>query len=239
MAEHQIPQSSPASYKHWFDLTVLVLAHLLLAPIWILLWTMIPLLIWLGDRGPIFYRQRRIGKDRRIFTILKFRTMVPGADQQGPAWTSEADPRVTRIGRLLRRTALDEIPELLSIFKGDMSFVGPRALDVEEHFGLEKTIPGFDRRLCVLPGLTGLAQVYNPDDDAHGKFHYDCQYLERRGPVLDTKILLLSVRNTLIGRWDQRGGKPAGAGSEEASLDEEVTTGGISASSPKDSAGKT
>ena len=200
--------SKQPSHKRWFDLSILALAHLLLLPLWLLLWTLIPLLIWIADRGPVFYKQERVGKDGRVFTMRKFRTMVRDADRDGPAWTTEGDPRVTRIGKLLRRTALDELPELLSIWKGDMSLVGPRALDVEEQKGMEELIPGFAHRLQVLPGLTGLAQVYDRADDASDKFSYDLEYLERVGFWLDSKLLIISVWNTLTARWDRRGGKP-------------------------------
>ena len=106
-----------------------------------------------------------------------------------------------------RRTALDEVPELISIFKGHMSFVGPRALGVEEYQQLRAEIPGFEKRLCVIPGLTGLAQVYNKSDGPLGKFEFDLQYIERFGFWLDVKLILLSVTNTLTARWDQRAGK--------------------------------
>jgi len=207
-------------YKRPFDLTVLVLAHLIppLTLIWILLWTLIPLAIWLDVRGSVFYRQKRAGKQGRPFTVLKFRTMVLDADRQGPAWTVDGDSRVTRVGRLLRRTALDELPEILSIWKGEMSLVGPRALDVEEEESLERQIPGFEGRLQVLPGLTGLAQVYDRTDNALDKFRYDQEYLRRMGPWLDLKLLALSLRNTLAVRWDQRSGKPAKVKSECAAL---------------------
>ena len=195
------------SYKRAFDLAILVVAHLILAPVFALLWAGIPLMIWLDDRGPIFYRQQRPGKDSRLFTVRKFRTMVVDADQRGPAWTTDRDPRVTRVGRLLRRTALDELPGVLSIWKGDMSLVGPRALPVEEQNMLEERIPGFANRLRARPGLTGLAQVYDQDDEAQAKLHYDLQYIHRMGPVLDLKLLVLSVVNTLLARWDTRTGK--------------------------------
>ena len=120
-------------YKTWFDLSILVFAHVLLSPLWIILWLVIPLLIWLDDRGPVFYRQKRMGKNSVPFNVIKFRTMVVDAENQGPSWTTDDDPRVTRVGRILRRTALDELPEVISIWQGNMSFVGPRALDVEEH----------------------------------------------------------------------------------------------------------
>lgn len=196
-------------YKRWFDLTILILAHLVLLPLWLALWTLIPLVIWLGDRGPIFYRQERAGRDGRPFSILKFRTMVPDAANRGPAWTTEGDPRVTRVGRILRRTALDELPEVLSIWKGDMSFVGPRALDVGEQKALESKVPGFDQRLRALPGLTGLAQIYDRTDDAAIKFRYDLEYVQRMGLWLDLRLMFLSVCNTVLGRWDKRSSKVA------------------------------
>jgi len=208
-AENQVHKVERGAYKSWFDRTVLVMAHLLLLPLWLLLWTFIPLFIWLGDRGPVFFRQERAGKHGRVFTILKFRTMVSNADRMGPAWTTDADPRVTRVGKLLRRTALDELPEVLNIWKGEMSLVGPRALDVAEQGSLEESIPGFEQRLQVSPGLTGLAQIYDRSDNAYDKFRYDLSYLDRMSPWLDVRLLVLSVWNTLGARWDQRRGKAA------------------------------
>ena len=207
-------------YKLWFDLSILVPAHVFLLPLWALLWTVIPLLIWISDRGPVFYRQERAGRDGRTFVILKFRTMVLDADLKGPAWTFEGDPRVTPVGKFLRRMALDELPGVLSIWKRDMSLVGPRALDIEEQTSLEQQIPGFERRLKVLPGLTGLAQVYNRTDDAYAKFRYDQEYLDRMGPWLDAKLLFLSVWKTMTGKWDNRSGKSSMAGLRTAPLDQ-------------------
>ena len=195
------------SYKRWFDISVLVLAHLLLLPLWVVLWTVIPLLVWLEDRKPVFYQQKRMGKDSKPFNVIKFRTMVIDAEERGPAWTTDDDPRVTRVGRILRRTALDELPELINIWKGDMSFVGPRALDLDEQRSLEQLIPGFAKRLQVRPGLTGLAQIYDKIDDPHEKFRYDMEYLQKFNPVLDARLLLLSVWNTAFARWDHRSGK--------------------------------
>jgi lipopolysaccharide/colanic/teichoic acid biosynthesis glycosyltransferase len=218
MAEKPAGKPGRDSYKRWFDLTILGLAHALALPIWALLWTFIPLLIWLGDRGPVFYKQKRVGMEGRAFTVLKFRTMVLDADRKGPAWTTDGDVRVTRVGRLLRRTGLDELPEILNIWKGEMSLVGPRALDVDEEKLLERQIPGFEGRLQVLPGLTGLAQVYDRTDDSLDKFRYDQEYLRRMGPWLDLKLLVLSLRNTLAARWDHRSGKPAEGKTESAAL---------------------
>ena len=195
------------SYKRWFDLSVLILAHAFLLPLWVVLWIVIPILIWTGDRGPIFYRQNRLGKDRNPFTVLKFRTMIVDAEIRGPTYTTDGDPRITRVGRVLRRTALDELPEIISIWKGDMSFVGPRALAIDEHQYLEKLMPGFEKRLQVRPGLTGLAQVYDKGDDPFKKYKYDMEYLRKLNPAMDAKLMILSVLNTLIARWDHRSGK--------------------------------
>lgn len=195
------------SYKRPYDITILLVALFMLFPIWILLAVAIPIAIWLGDRGPVFYQQKRAGTNGKAFTILKFRTMIPDAQLAGPAWTTKDDPRITTVGRVLRRTALDELPELLSILKGDMSFVGPRALDVNEHRELEEKIEGFAIRLKVRPGLTGVAQVYDRHDNATDKLAYDISYLKNMSAILDTKIMILSVFNTIAARWDQRTGK--------------------------------
>ena len=183
------------------------MAHLLLLPLWILLWAVITTVIWLEDRGPVFYRQQRMGKHGKPFNLIKFRTMVVDAKDRGPAWTTDGDPRVTRVGRILRRTALDELPEIISILQGNMSFVGPRALDLHEQRYLEELIPGFENRLQIPPGLTGLAQIYDKIDDPYEKYRYDMEYLEKLSPFLDARLLLLSVWNTVIARWDHRSGK--------------------------------
>ncbi len=175
------------------------------------LWLIFGFLIILEDGFPVFYTQKRVGKNGKIFIVRKFRSMIKGADRKG-IWTNDNDPRVTRVGRFLRRTAMDELPSLLSILKGDMSFVGPRALVVEEQRLLEKQIPGFEKRLAVRPGLTGLAQVYNPEDDPHRKLELDLEYIKTMNFLLDIKLILLSFLNTFTARWDKRRGKRAQKG---------------------------
>jgi lipopolysaccharide/colanic/teichoic acid biosynthesis glycosyltransferase len=207
MSESVSSSNPRAHYKRWFDLSLLVLAHLLLFPLWASLWAVIPFLIWLEDRKSVFYRQKRMGKNGKPFNVIKFRTMVIDAEEQGPAWTTDDDPRVTRVGRILRRTALDELPQIICIWKGDMSFVGPRPLDLNEHYALEELIPGFEKRLKVQPGLTGLAQIHNKNDDPFEKFRYDMEYLKKLGLILDVRLILHSVWNTIIARWDRRSGK--------------------------------
>lgn len=201
-------------YKRPLDLLILITAHILLAPLWVLIWLVLPAAIWLQDRGPVFYRQRRAGRNGVAFYVLKFRTMIPDADRHGTPWKAERDSRVTGIGRILRKTALDELPQVINIFKGEMSFVGPRALDSREQALLEERIPGFGRRLAVRPGLTGLAQVNNRADVATDKLRLDIQYIESMSPWLDLKIILRSAFNSVTARWDRRTGKASMPGTQ-------------------------
>jgi lipopolysaccharide/colanic/teichoic acid biosynthesis glycosyltransferase len=178
-----------------------------------LLWILISLAIILDDRCPVFYLQDRIGKKGKIFKALKFRSMVNDAEKEtGPIQAKEKDPRVTRVGRILRATAMDELPQLVNILKGDMSFVGPRALrpaELEIHgnpgtVSLED-IPGSRERQSVSPGLTGLAQVYLPTDALREeKFGYDLQYIKIQSFWLDLKLIVLSFWITFRGKWESR-----------------------------------
>jgi len=173
-------------------------------PLWFIVIFIIPLLIWLEDKGPIFYSQERIGKNKKIFKVYKFRTMIPDAENlTGAVWSTKNDPRITKIGHLLRKTALDEIPQLLNIIKGDMSFVGPRAERPELHNKFIKSLPEFDKRLEVTPGLSGLAQISGSYDlDPSKKIKYDIDYIKKMNLLLDIKIIILSVFNSLLARWD-------------------------------------
>lgn len=178
------------------------------------LWGVFAGLVKLEDGGPVFYRQERVGKDGRIFFALKFRSMIPNAEAgRGPVQAEYDDPRVTRIGRFLRATAMDELPQLWNIFIGDMSFVGPRALRPLE---VEIRSPGpgamrtddslnYQRRHQVQPGLTGLAQVYAPRDaKRRQKLRYDLLYIRSRSFWLDIKLIALSFWITIRGRWESK-----------------------------------
>jgi len=179
-------------------------------------WALIAVAIKLDDGGPVFYGQERVGRAGRRFQSWKFRSMVPNADQlYGRLQAGERDPRVTRVGRVVRATAMNELPQLWNIFKGDMSFVGPRALLPEEmeirgpreSVPLEK-IPGYDVRQQVRPGLTGIAQVYAPRDiPRRQKFRLDRLYIEKQNFGLDLKLFVLSFWVTLRGKWEHRGRK--------------------------------
>jgi lipopolysaccharide/colanic/teichoic acid biosynthesis glycosyltransferase len=133
--------------------------------------------------------------------------MIQNSENVGPSWTTDGDHRITGVGKFLRRTAMDELPSIISIWKGDMSFVGPRALDVNEERLLEEEIPDFACRLNVLPGLTGLAQIKDKFDVATVKLQYDLEYIQRMNIWLDLWIMIVSVINTITAKWDQRAGK--------------------------------
>ena len=199
----------PKTYKlkRPLDLLMIIVGLLfpLLWPLWFIVIFIIPLLIWIEDRGPIFYSQNRIGKNKKVFKVIKFRTMIPDAEKaSGAVWSTKDDPRITRIGHLLRRTALDEIPQLLNILKGEMSFVGPRAERPELHEKFSKEIPGFDKRLDVTPGLSGLAQINGSYDlDPKEKLVFDIDYSKKMSLFFDIKIIIVSVFNSISARWDQ------------------------------------
>ncbi len=173
-------------------------------PLWIIVIFIIPLLIKLEDKGPIFYSQERIGKNKKVFKVYKFRTMIPDAEKiTGAVWSTKDDPRITKVGHILRKTALDEIPQLLNIIKGEMSFVGPRAERPELHNEFVKRIPEFDERLKVTPGLSGLAQIRGSYDlDPGEKIKYDIEYIKKMNLFFDIKIIILSVFNSILARWD-------------------------------------
>ena len=173
----------------------------------------IALAIKMEDGGSVFYRQERWGQSGICFKAYKFRTMVTNSDHDfGIKQAGENDPRVTRVGRILRAMGLDELPQLLNIFKGDMSFVGPRSLAVGEIVqdvkGEEvnyEDIPGFWERLRVRPGLTGLATIYLPKDATpHRKFRYDLLYIRKQSFRLDLRLIALSFWISFRGKWETR-----------------------------------
>jgi len=176
------------------------------------LWALIAAAIKLDSPGPVFFSQPRVGEGGRTFQVLKFRSMIADAERaSGPLQAGEDDPRVTRAGRLLRATAMDELPQLWNIFRGDMSFVGPRALRPEEieYAGgaavpLDE-IPGFAERCRVMPGLTGIAQIYAPRDiTRRQKFRFDRLYIRRQSFALDLKLIVLSFWISFRGTWEAR-----------------------------------
>jgi len=208
------PGEAPAGQrgKRWFDAGLATVGLILSAP----LWPLVAAAVKLEDGGPVFFRQRRWGWHGERFTALKFRTMTPDADVGGGSRPATvADPRVTRTGRVLRATGLDELPQFLHILRGEMSFVGPRALAVDERVpdtdgvlrGYEE-IPGFAERLRVRPGLTGHTTVHRPKDlPVREKFAADVAYVRNRTFTGDVVLVALSLWISLRGHWEHRGRK--------------------------------
>jgi lipopolysaccharide/colanic/teichoic acid biosynthesis glycosyltransferase len=198
--------------KRAFDLLVAGAGLLVFSPIAAL----IAAGIKLEDGGPVLFTQERVGRGCRVFTAYKFRSMVVDAERlTGPVQATANDPRVTRMGRVLRATAFDELPQLWNIFRGDMSIVGPRPLRPGESDTTAdgrmlplSAIPGYEARHRVRPGLTGIAQVYAPRDlPRTGKFRYDLLYQRKATFCLDLRLIVQSFWITARGRWEDRGPK--------------------------------
>ena len=195
------------SPKRMFDVSLAGGGLIVSAP----LWALFAAAIKLETPGPVFYTQARVGERGRVFNALKFRSMVQDAERGvGPVQAVARDPRVTRVGRLMRATAMDELPQLWNIFVGDMSFVGPRALrpeeiEVDAHGApvAIQAVPGFVERCEVAPGLTGIAQIYaRRDIPRRQKFRFDHLYIRRRSFALDLRLIALSFWITFRGTWE-------------------------------------
>ena len=185
---------------HW---VVAFIAFMLCLPIIIVT----GLLIKLDSQGPIFYKQERVGKNGRTFVLTKFRSMKVDAEKSGPVWASKGDDRTTRVGRVIRKMRIDEIPQFWNILKGEMSFVGPRP--ERPHFvaQLAEEIPYYEQRHLIAPGLTGWAQIKYPYgasiEDARQKLQYDLFYIKNYNLVLDAVIMFETIKIILFGRGAQ------------------------------------
>ncbi len=162
----------------------------------------IVLALWLDSRGPIFYRQERVGRGGKLFKVIKLRSMIPDAEREtGPQWAARDDPRITRVGKVLRRTRLDEVPQLVNVLRGEMSLIGPRPERPEFVAALSETLPCYRARHAVKPGITGWAQVNHPytntTEEALIKLQYDLYYLRHRSLALDLLILLRTAGRML------------------------------------------
>jgi exopolysaccharide biosynthesis polyprenyl glycosylphosphotransferase len=183
--------------KRFLDLFLSLLALLVLSPVLLL----VALWVKSDSAGPVFYRQERLGLFGRPFHIIKFRTMVQNAEGQGPKLSSDADPRITRVGKWLRKTRVDELPQFWNVVKGEMSLVGPRP---ERAFFADQIVqhsPHFLRLQQVRPGITSWGQVkygYAENvNEMRQRLRYDIMYLENASLLLDLKILLYTVRTVL------------------------------------------
>jgi len=154
-------------------------------------------IVWLEDGGPVLYRQVRVGRDNRPFEILKFRSMSVDAERDGARWATAGDARVTRIGRFIRKTRIDELPQLINVIRGDMSFVGPRPEQPRIFQELREQVSGYHERQRVLPGITGWAQVRysygSSTQETSQKLQYDLYYVKNHSLLLDLLIALQTV----------------------------------------------
>jgi exopolysaccharide biosynthesis polyprenyl glycosylphosphotransferase len=217
---HPSFQGTPPATKRVFDLVGAGLASLFALP----LIGLAALAIKLEDRGPVFYRQRRVGEGGREYEILKLRSMTADAEAGGAQWSSAGDTRITRVGRVLRRTHIDELPQLINVLRGEMTLVGPRPERPEMIAELERLFPHYKRRLLVKPGVTGWAQVrcgYGGSDIGSAwKLCHDLYYLKRRSVLFDLLIMLETLSTVAvpepINRPDERFIVAARAGDELA-----------------------
>ncbi len=199
---------SPQLMKPWeaaLKRTLDIVVSLVLIVVGLPLWLLVALLIKLDSPGPVLYKQERVGKNGKHFNILKFRSMFVDAEKQtGPVWAEKNDPRVTRVGRVIRRLHIDEFPQFINVLKGDMSLVGPRPERPYFVEKLSKELPLYKRRLKVRPGITGWAQIkYKYDqsiDDVRTKVKYDLFYIENISWRLDLKILFNTIYVMLMGK---------------------------------------
>ena len=180
-----------------------VAGSLLLLAIMLPLMLVVACLIKLGSRGPVLYRQDRVGLHGRVFTLLKFRSMRIDAEADGPCWAAQRDRRMTWIGGFIRVCRIDELPQLVNVLRGEMTLIGPRPERPFFTEQLTQAIHQYDQRTRVLPGITGWAQVNYPYgasvEDARIKLNYDLYYIYNQTTLLDLKILLATVRVVLLG----------------------------------------
>jgi len=194
---------SAATVRSWIHRAVALIGLILSLPIGVLT----AILIKLESRGPVFYRQERVGKGGHVFVLTKFRSMNVDAENDGPVWASKSDDRVTRVGRIIRKVRIDEIPQFWNIVRGEMNFVGPRP--ERPHFvaQLAQQIPYYEQRHLIAPGLSGWAQIKYPYgasiEDARQKLQYDLFYIKNYSLILDAIVLFETVKIILFGRGAQ------------------------------------
>ena len=189
----EINKQAFEKFKYYFD----VLFALILFVPYLIILPFIALSIKTNSKGPVFYKQSRVGKNGRIFEIIKFRSMIFNAEKDGVQWAKERDNRVTAIGKILRKTRIDELPQLWNVIKGEISIIGPRPERPEFVKELAKEIPHYSMRHLVKPGLSGWAQINFPygasTEDSTQKLQYDLYYIKNRSLVLDVTIFLKTI----------------------------------------------
>ena len=195
--------------KHFYARKVKVIFDVVFAIVLLIiglpLWFFIACVIKLDSKGPVFFKQVRLGKNNEKYTLIKFRTMIENAEiETGPVWTDKKDPRITFVGKWLRRFYLDEVPQLFNVLKGEMSIIGPRPERPYFAEQLVKKYPSYLDRLSVKPGLTGWAQINQSYDisieDVGQKLKYDFYYIENLNFIFDLKIMIKTILVVLLGK---------------------------------------
>lgn len=188
------------SYYSYIKRFIDVLITILCMPIALILILIFAIIIKLDSRGSAFFAQERVGHNGKYFKVVKLRSMTVDAEKNGAKWAVVNDPRVTKVGRFIRKTRIDELPQLFNVLKGDMSLVGPRPERPMFTAEFDQEIPGFSKRLAVKPGLTGWAQVNGGYDiTPKEKLIYDLYYIQNKGFKLDFKILLKTINVVFTG----------------------------------------
>ena len=186
--------------KRWLDIASSALSLILSLPLCLF----VALAIKLDSSGPVFYRQERVGQDGKTFRMLKFRSMRNDAEENGPKWAAINDDRITRVGRFIRKYRLDEIPQMINVLKGDMSFIGPRPERPIFVDKFAKEIPYYPQRHVVRPGISGWAQIRYPygasKEDALEKLKYDLYYIRHFSIFFDISIILETGKVVLLGK---------------------------------------
>jgi lipopolysaccharide/colanic/teichoic acid biosynthesis glycosyltransferase len=187
--------------KRLYDIALACILVLIACPLGLV----VAFATWLDSGRPLLYCQRRVGWHGQLFTLYKFRSMrVDAEDPSGAVWAKYADHRITRVGRVLRKFRLDELPQLYNVLRGDMSLVGPRPERPEFVPGLSKAVAFYENRHSVKPGLTGLAQIHLPYGDsirdATRKLHFDLYYIEHWSLILDFQITLRTIKVMILGQ---------------------------------------
>ena len=193
-----------AKIKRLIDILFSVLILVISLPFW----PLIALGIKVNSRGPIFYQQTRVGKNEAVFSLFKFRSMIDKAENDRPVWAGENDTRITVIGKILRKSHLDELPQLINVIRGEMSLIGPRPERPEFVEELKTRIPYYSFRHIMKPGLTGWAQINFPYasslEESQEKLEYDLFYISQVNMVLDIRIVLRTAKAVLFGRKSQK-----------------------------------
>ena len=190
-------------YKFFFKRLIDLTLSLIALPFFGIIFVILAPIIFLTDRGPVFYNAPRLGKNGKVFKMYKFRSMRVNApdirNKDGSTYNGEDDPRVTWIGRIMRKTSLDEVPQLLNVLNGDMSIIGPRPFVTTHYYGYDKLEPKMKKRISVRPGITGYSQAYFRNSISQDeKIEKDCYYADHVSFALDIKIFFQTVKSVLM-----------------------------------------